>query len=87
MALKLIAAAQAGLAVSPELVNSQLEVPLPRFTWPSEELPDLIELIDTTNTGKNSPSASSTASDSPTPTNSVQDKGWAAATAWQGIGM
>jgi len=82
MALKLIAAAQAGLAVTPDAIYNSTDVPLPRFTWPSEEQSDLIQL----NEGKNSPSASSTASDSPTPTNSVQDKGWAAATAWQGIG-
>lgn len=32
-----------------------------------------------------SPEASSTASDSPTPTNSVQDKSWAVTGAWRGI--
>nr|CAI5852996.1 unnamed protein product [Callosobruchus analis] len=32
-----------------------------------------------------SPDASSTASDSPTPTNSVQDRSWAVAGAWQGL--
>lgn len=33
-----------------------------------------------------SPGASSTASDSPTPTNSVQEKNWAASGHWQGLG-
>lgn len=33
-----------------------------------------------------SPEASSTASDSPTPTNSVQERNWAAATQWHGLG-
>lgn len=32
-----------------------------------------------------SPEASSTASDSPTPTNSVQDRSWAVSGAWQGL--
>lgn len=32
-----------------------------------------------------SPEASSTASDSPTPTNSVQDRSWALTGAWQGL--
>jgi hypothetical protein len=33
-----------------------------------------------------SPEASSTASDSPTPTNSVQERNWAANTHWHGLG-
>jgi hypothetical protein len=33
-----------------------------------------------------SPEASSTASDSPTPTNSVHERNWAAATHWHGLG-
>jgi hypothetical protein len=33
-----------------------------------------------------SPEASSTASDSPTPTNSVQERNWAATTHWHGLG-
>lgn len=85
MALKLIAAAQAGLPINSETINNP--VVLPRFTWPSDEQSDLIQLSDAAAAaGKNSPSASSTASDSPTPTNSVQDKGWAAAAVWQGMG-
>ncbi|CAG2066987.1 unnamed protein product, partial [Timema podura] len=32
-----------------------------------------------------SPEASSTASDSPTPTNSVQERNWAAGTHWHGL--
>lgn len=35
--------------------------------------------------GSGSPDASSAASDSPTPTNSVQDKGWAVTGHWQGL--
>lgn len=89
MALKLIAAAQAGLPLTSETIHNP--VVLPRFTWPSDEQSDLIQLSDSAAAaaaavGKNSPSASSTASDSPTPTNSVQDKGWAAAAVWQGMG-
>ena len=33
-----------------------------------------------------SPEASSTASDSPTPTNSVQERNWAANAHWHGLG-
>ncbi|KAJ8894402.1 hypothetical protein PR048_007053 [Dryococelus australis] len=33
-----------------------------------------------------SPEASSTASDSPTPTNSVQERNWAAGKRWHGVG-
>lgn len=41
---------------------------------------------ETLSVGRNeSPSASSTASDSPTPTNSVQDRSWAITGIWQGL--
>ncbi|XP_049850148.1 ralBP1-associated Eps domain-containing protein 1 isoform X2 [Schistocerca gregaria] len=130
--LKLIAAFQAGLPIRPELFQTNLDVPLPRFTrnnsmekWErchvnqSAGSPDLIQLSDTdrslnqvaagrmacnsdvigrhspTHNGRalslssgqksRSPEASSTASDSPTPTNSVQERNWAAAAQWHGI--
>lgn len=35
--------------------------------------------------GSGSPDASSAASDSPTPTNSVQDRSWAVSGRWQGL--
>lgn len=74
---------------------SAVELPLPRFTWP---LDNLIELTDghtdatstdsdvtDTNIPNGSPEMSSTASDSPTPTNSVQERKWAALGDWQGL--
>ncbi|XP_018327968.1 ralBP1-associated Eps domain-containing protein 2 [Agrilus planipennis] len=110
-ALKLVAAYQAKIPLSNELITASLELPLPRFTWPNSEnhspLNDLIEIdpnekyrehTDTTstdsevessdlntNTLRGSPEISSTASDSPTPTNSVQDKSWAVSGNWQGL--
>ncbi|KAL0274862.1 UNVERIFIED_CONTAM: hypothetical protein PYX00_002894 [Menopon gallinae] len=123
IALKLIAASQAGVSVHhPDLVNSIADLPLPKFVWTNDEInnsqtnvnsdsPDLIELGDSNalksastdqinssdgeqdgltdkqNSPKNlrSPGASSTASDSPTPTNSVQEKSWATPGNWQGL--
>ncbi|XP_065339108.1 ralBP1-associated Eps domain-containing protein 1 isoform X3 [Cloeon dipterum] len=131
-ALKLIAAAQAGMTLSSDLLSSDLESHLPRFTaWATEEKqkttrqhisasPDLIQLSDTdatpvptapsinsviltsdseaelnepshiplkriANNGTCSPEASSTASDSPTPTNSVKERKENWANAWQGL--
>lgn len=111
-ALKLAAAHQANLCVRSEILQANVDLPLPRFTWPSCEnqrtVPDLIELsasesseyqhhIDNTSTDSEvdsdtlsvlrngSPELSSTASDSPTPTNSVQDKSWAIGSNWQGL--
>lgn len=125
-ALKLIAASQAGVSVhQADLVNSAVDLPLPRFMWTNDEKkepptfvnndsPDLIQLSDTNavksassdrlNSSEGelddtaerdnkspkslrlSPGASSTASDSPTPTNSVQEKSWATSGHWQGLG-
>ncbi|KAF5291399.1 hypothetical protein FQR65_LT01709 [Abscondita terminalis] len=112
-ALKLVAAFQCNMHINDELITTQLDLPLPRFSWPNSEMQspykDLIELrnkdfneyiehIDTTSTDSEfensdtnitlrtgSPEISSTASDSPTPTNSVQDKSWAIAGTWQGL--
>lgn len=130
-ALKLLAAHQANLQVSAEILSSnQLEIPLPRLKYPqiqavefncemtNRTVPDaddvssdLIELRDsnevatdyrehvdatsstdsevdseTLSIGRNgSPGASSAASDSPTPTNSVQDRSWAVTSHWQGL--
>ncbi|XP_030768008.1 ralBP1-associated Eps domain-containing protein 1 [Sitophilus oryzae] len=99
-ALKLVAAYQSNLPIRNNLINSKLDLPLPRFTWGSFDaetpIPDLIELrnepeyntdsISTdseadSETVRCSPNTSSPASDSPTPTNSVQDRNWA----WQGL--
>ncbi|RZC27684.1 ralBP1-associated Eps domain-containing protein 1 [Asbolus verrucosus] len=110
-ALKLVAAYQANVPIQTEIVTSNLELPLPRFSWNNLEndsqIPDLIELrndandyveqIDANSTDSEvdsdtlsivrngSPEISSTASDSPTPTNSVQDRSWAVGGAWQGL--
>ena len=110
-ALKLVAAYQANIPIQSEIVTSNLELPLPRFTWNNLEneaqIPDLIELrndandyveqVDANSTDSEvdsdtlsivrngSPEISSTASDSPTPTNSVQDRSWAVGGAWQGL--
>ncbi|KAJ8984340.1 hypothetical protein NQ317_012560 [Molorchus minor] len=107
-ALKLVAAYQANIPVRNEVVNSKIDLPLPRFTWTNIEnespVPDLIELrqdlneyteqVDAVSTDSEadsetvrngSPDASSAASDSPTPTNSVQDRSWAVSGAWQGL--
>lgn len=110
-ALKLVAAYQANISIQCDVVTSNLELPLPRFTWSNLEnetqIPDLIELrsegneyleqIDANSTDSEvdsdtlsivrngSPEISSTASDSPTPTNSVQDRSWAVGGAWQGL--
>lgn len=99
-ALKLVAAYQANLPLTVDLITSKLDLPLPRFTWGSLEsqspIPDLIELRNEpeyhtdsgstdseadSDTVRCSPDASSPASDSPTPTNSIQDRNWA----WQGL--
>lgn len=102
--------------VRAEVLNTNLDLPLPRFTWPNSEttgpteshspVPDLIELSandlsykehldsistdseldsDTLNLRNGSPEPSSTASDSPTPTNSVQDRSWAVTGKWDGL--
>ncbi|EFA07928.1 ralBP1-associated Eps domain-containing protein 1 [Tribolium castaneum] len=109
-ALKLVAAYQANMPLNADVVTSNLELPLPRFTWNNLEsdsqVPDLIELrndanyveqVDANSTDSEvdsdtlsivrngSPEISSTASDSPTPTNSVQDRSWAIGGAWQGL--
>lgn len=98
------------MPLNADVVTSNLELPLPRFTWNNLEnesqVPDLIELrndanfaeqIDANSTDSEvdsdtlsivrngSPEISSTASDSPTPTNSVQDRSWAIGGAWQGL--
>lgn len=47
--LKLIAAHQANIPIRSELLSSSVDLPLPRFTWPSSETrtsSDLIELTD-----------------------------------------
>lgn len=125
-ALKLIAASQAGISVhNPDLVNSIVDLPLPKFLWSNYDVkennshsnpdsPDLIQLRDSNavkflsnerlnssegeldeGTEKNNKSpksrrlsigASSTASDSPTPTNTVQEKSWASSGNWLGLG-
>lgn len=124
-ALKLIAASQAGISVQhPNLVNSVVNLPLPKFLWSNYEVkennshsnpesPDLIQLGESKNSISNerlnssdgepdegtderdnkspknrrvSIGASSTASDSPTPTNSVQEKSWATSGTWLGLG-
>lgn len=111
-ALKLVAAYQANHEINRDILTSQLELPLPRFTWNKlgneSPIPDLIELsndlsiykeqIDTTSTDSEfdsdtlslarngSPGLSSTASDSPTPTNScVQDRTWGMRDTWHGL--
>lgn len=117
--LKLISAHQANIPLRGDLLSSSVELPLPRFTWPSSEnrnSSNLIELseqnhrphgglsykphmdsvstdsevevadVNGTSTLRNgSPEASSTASDSPTPTNSVQERSWAVSGNWQGL--
>lgn len=103
-ALKLVAAHQANISIRPEVLTTNLDLPLPRLTLPHSDthspIPDLIELrtndlneykehvndltstdseidSETLSVGQNgSPAASSAASDSPTPTNSVQDRNW-----------
>nr|CAD7429756.1 unnamed protein product [Timema monikensis] len=131
LALKLVAAAQAGLPLQLDLLQLVLDIPLPRFVSRTSEIdrgndtrvgsPDLIQLSDSDSVplGKGgceeheveshvevalrpngglcpsppvvgkmaggSPEASSTASDSPTPTNSVQERNWAAGTHWHGL--
>lgn len=108
-----MAAYQANIPISSELVTMSVELPMPRFSWMNSKspspIPDLIELstselneyreqgADVSNTDSEvdsdtlgvirggSPEASSTASDSPTPTNSVQDRSWAVSGAWQGL--
>lgn len=112
-ALKLVAAYQANVNISSDILQRTMDLPLPRFTWPNCEnqspVPDLIELrsndlndyrehvdivstdseVDSENISalrNGSPEASSTASDSPTPTNSVQDRSWVVTGNWQGLG-
>ncbi|XP_063243567.1 ralBP1-associated Eps domain-containing protein 1 [Bacillus rossius redtenbacheri] len=123
LALKLIAAFQAGLPLRPELFHGSQDIPLPHFGrhinsldhWETHSVgrnagsPDLIQLSDSDPTPLRevvtnnrevepprsngggpspltcSPEASSTASDSPTPTNSVQERNWAAGTHWHGV--
>lgn len=111
-ALKLVAAYQSNISLRNDILNTNVELPLPRFTWPNSSnpspVPDLIQLctndlneyqehVDVMSTDsevdsdtlnvlvKGSPNASSTASDSPTPTNSVQDRSWAVSGRWQGL--
>lgn len=106
-ALKLVAAHQANIPITSDIISTSLELPLPRFSWNNIDEPqigDLIELtsdatdyiepVDSTDSEvdsdtlsivrNGSPEISSTASDSPTPTNSVQDRSWAVG-AWQGL--
>lgn len=107
-----MAAYQASIPISGDLLTMAVELPMPRLSWMNNKnpspIPDLIELstselneyreqADVSNTDSEvdsetlgaartgSPEASSTASDSPTPTNSVQDRSWAVSGAWQGL--
>lgn len=107
-----MAAYQASIPINNGLLTTNVELPMPRFSWTNTEshspVPDLIELrtndlneyreqVDIASTDSEvdsetlsiirngSPEASSTASDSPTPTNSVQDKSWAVTGAWRDI--
>lgn len=95
-----MAAYQANVPVRSELLTANIDLPLPRFSWisqPSNDLNEYREHIDVNSTDSEvdsdtlsivrngSPEASSTASDSPTPTNSVQDRSWAVGGAWRGL--
>ncbi|XP_065164761.1 ralBP1-associated Eps domain-containing protein 2 [Atheta coriaria] len=100
-ALKLVAAYQSNVPIRSEILSSStVELTWPRFSKPHvEPQADLIELrnddsvstdsevdSETLSVGRGgSPGASSTASDSPTPTNSVQDRSWAITSTWQGL--
>ncbi|XP_022917071.1 ralBP1-associated Eps domain-containing protein 1 isoform X2 [Onthophagus taurus] len=80
------------MTLNSDILTSNLDLPPPRFSTSesSSPIPDLIELqqpadgstdseidSETLSFGRNgSPGASSAASDSPTPTNSVQDRSW-----------
>lgn len=79
-------------------MNSKAPSPIPDLIELStSELNEYREQADVSNTDSEvdsealgavragSPEASSTASDSPTPTNSVQDRSWAVSGAWQGL--
>lgn len=79
--------------------NSENQSPCPDLIeLVTNDLNDYTEHIDTASTDSEfensdmnstlrtgSPEVSSTASDSPTPTNSVQDKSWAIGNTWQGL--
>ncbi|XP_018576410.1 ralBP1-associated Eps domain-containing protein 1 [Anoplophora glabripennis] len=74
--------------------NIERESPIPDLIELRQDVNDYTEQVDTTSTDSEvdsetvrngSPDASSTASDSPTPTNSVQDRSWAVTGAWQGL--
>lgn len=77
---------------SPDLIqltdcNTIKSVSSDRLNSSEGELDDGIEKDRKSPKGNRlSPGASSTASDSPTPTNSVQEKSWATTGHWQGLG-
>ncbi|KAJ8946784.1 hypothetical protein NQ314_008767 [Rhamnusium bicolor] len=74
--------------------NIESESPVPDLIELRHDVNDYTEQVDTASTDSEadsetvrngSPDASSTASDSPTPTNSVQDRSWVVTGAWQGL--
>ncbi|XP_060522539.1 ralBP1-associated Eps domain-containing protein 2 [Cylas formicarius] len=101
--LKLVAAYQANIPVTTEIVSKKIDLLPPRFAWNAQDtespVPDLIELRNDADyntdpstdsepdseTVRCSPEVSSPASDSPTPTNSVQDRNWVISGAWRGL--